>query len=202
MIITRDIFPVTIAHTNWADKHLLGDDFDIEVAHYLNQSVSDARKLQPTIESTFRFTNDVMGMESVKPFRYWMESIMDDLWAGIGYEPAEIAIERSWINRVPKGAHLFGHAHGSTEMVCTYYHKAPTGSAKLILHNPFEMQSGMSPYANKTIEIQPKDGDLYAWPGYLWHSVETHETDEPRIAISMHVHQGSYTLSNRWVKAE
>ena len=25
MIITRDIFPVTIAHTNWADKHLLGD---------------------------------------------------------------------------------------------------------------------------------------------------------------------------------
>lgn len=198
MIITQNIFPVTIAKTVWQDSHLLGEEFDNAIDQVLSQQ-RDPQKLQPTIESTFRMTNDVFEWEITRPLKYWVQSVMKDLWESIGYEPADIAVERSWINRVPKGAFLSGHAHGSTEMVATYYHKAPPGSAKLVLYNPFE-QTGMSPYKQKEYVIEPKSGELYAWPGYLWHRVEPHELSDPRIAISMHIHQGSFTVADRWTR--
>ena len=202
MIITQDIFPVTYAKTTWSDSHMLGQQFDQELDQILDL-VPNNKKLETLVgeyNTTLRVTNDIMQMESAKPFRYWIESTMQELWQAIGYEECQIAVERSWINKMGHGSSLKPHAHGSTEMVATYYHKAPPGSGKLVLYNPYELQTGMAPYARKSVVIEPKAGELYAWPGYLWHSVETHEAVEPRIAISMHIHQGSHTLTNRWIK--
>lgn len=205
MIITQNIFPVTIASTSWQDRHLLGEEFDAELDRLLLGLAGETEvdtKLLTLVgnnHSTFRYTTDFMLIKQAEPFRKWIEQIKHEMWTAIGYEECQIAIERSWVNKLGQGAGLRPHAHGSTEMVMTYYHKAPPGSGKLKLYNPYE-NTGMAPYSNKVIEIEPTEGTLYAWPGYLWHEVEQHNLESERVAISMNVHQGSHTISNRWKK--
>jgi len=202
MIIAQNVFPVIIAKTKWQDRHLLGEAFDKEINDILN-NVPEDRKIDTAkgeYSTTIRQFNDIMNLPSVYPFRKWAESVMKDLWREIGYEDCDIAIERSWINQFFKGSKLGGHAHGSTEMVMTYYHKMPAGSSAITFYNPFEGQTGMAPYRQKLVTIQPEEGDLLAWPGFLWHEVEEQPVDGGRMAISMHVHQGSYALADRWRK--
>lgn len=200
MIQQVNVFPLIIAVNNLKEQDLLGPDFDQEINSILD-AVPDDRKLETatgTYSTTLREFNDIMNLKSVERFNNYMRTYMKEAWAAIGYEDCGIAIERSWVNRFHKGSQLQGHAHGSTEMVMTYYHKMPEGSASITFYNPFDRQTGMAPFAQKVFTYSPKEGDILAWPGFLWHEVQEQNVNSERIALSMHVHQGSHTLVDRW----
>ena len=36
-------------------------------------------------------------------------------------------------------------------------------------------------------KIEPKEGNLLLFPSYLWHSVETNNSDEDRVIVSFNV---------------
>lgn len=194
------VFPLRIAHANLKHLNLLGADFDKEINDILD-AIPETRKLETATgeySTTLRQYQDVMTLESVKNFNKYMKTFMKEAWATIGYEECGIAIERSWVNRFTKGSQLRNHAHGSTEMVMTYYHKMPEGSASITFFNPFDNYTGMAPFKEPLFRFTPKEGDILAWPGFLWHEVDEQAVDSERIAISMHVHQGSHMLVNRW----
>lgn len=199
MITSQTVFPIKIASTH-APKGLLGEDFDIELQEILSKVPNNRKLASGTGEviSTLRVLTDVMMLPSVKKFNEWTKTIIPSLWEEIGFAPSELAVERSWINRFNKGSRLRAHAHGSTEMVMTYYHKVPAGSSTITFFNPFDLSTGMAPFKDKSLTFTPEEGLLLAWPGFLWHEVNENEVDDGRIAISMHVHQGSYTLADRW----
>jgi uncharacterized protein (TIGR02466 family) len=199
-----NLFPIHLSIKNLKDENLLGSDFDAEIASILN-NIAEDRKLETATgdySTTIRSYDDIINIHSMSKFKSYMRNYMKTAWTDIGYEECSIAIERSWINRFEKGSRLMGHAHGSTEMVMTYYHQVPEGSAEISFFNPFDRQLGMAPFKNKLFTYAPKAGDLLAWPGFLWHEVHVQQIDQPRIAISMHVHQGSYALADRWVRID
>lgn len=194
------VFPVNIVKTNIKHLNLVGHDFDLEITEILDNIPSN-RKLETAngeYSTTLRQYQDIINLDSLKKFNNYIRSTMMEFWKKIGYEESQIAIERSWINRFSKGSKLHSHAHGSTEMVMTYYHKIPNGSASIRFFNPFDNYTGMAPFINKSFTYSPKEGDLLAWPGFLWHEIDEQSVEGDRIAISMHVHQGSYCLADRW----
>jgi uncharacterized protein (TIGR02466 family) len=200
MITSQTVFPIKIASTFWEDKHLLGEDFLKEITDIF-ESVPDNRKLETAAgdhDTTLRVLPDIINLESMKPLKFWLKNIVYKMWEEIGYAPTALAIERSWINQFKQGSRLRSHAHSSTEMVMTYYHKVPPGSSSITLYNPFELSTGMAPYEQKSITIYPQEGQLLAWPGFMWHEVNEQTIEDTRIAISMHVHQASYYLADRW----
>ena len=164
--------------------------------------LDQVNKYKKELGNYIKLYDDIINIQSMVKFKSYMRNYMKTAWTNIGYEECGIAIERSWINRFEKGSRLMGHAHGSTEMVMTYYHQVPEGSAEISFFNPFDRQLGMAPFKNKLFTYAPKAGDLLAWPGFLWHEVHVQQIDQPRIAISMHVHQGSYALADRWVRID
>jgi uncharacterized protein (TIGR02466 family) len=194
------VFPIAIVKTNIKNLNLIGDDFDIEINEILD-NVLPNRKLETAngeYSTTLRQYQDIMTLPSLRNFNDYIRDTMQQFWTNIGYTPAQIAVERSWINRFSKGSKLHSHAHGSTEMVMTYYHKIPQGSAAIKFFNPFENYTGMAPFKEKSFTYIPEEGDLLAWPGFLWHEIDEQAVNEDRIAISMNVHQGSYCLTDRW----
>ena len=204
MTTSVNIFPIHLHIKNLKDENLLSTDFDIEINTILNE-ISEDRKLETATgeySTTIRNYDDIIKIPSMSKFKSYMRNHMKQAWADIGYEECGIAIERSWINRFQKGSRLAGHAHGSTEMIMTYYHNVTEGAASISFFNPFDRQTGMAPFKNKVFTYTPKAGDLLAWPGFLWHEVTTHQIDQSRVAISMHVHQGSYTLTDRWARID
>lgn len=199
MITSKIVFPIKIAST-YAPENLIGDDFDVELQQIFSK-IEENRKVPAASGenlSTIRIMSDVMHLNSLKSFHNWLKSVIPSLWEEIGYEPSELSLERSWINQFMEGSRLHAHAHGSTEMVLTYYHKIPVGSSSITFYNPFDMSTGMAPFKQKMLTIQPEERLLLAWPGFLWHEVNENKVDDDRIAISMHVHQGSFTLADRW----
>lgn len=199
MITSQVVFPIKIAST-FAPKGILGEDFDKEIDEILNSMPEERRIPAARGEhlSTIRTMSDVLTLPSTKNFNQWVKEIIPSLWEEVGYAPADLAVERSWINQFSQGSLLRAHAHGSTEMVMTYYHRIPEGSGSITFYNPFDVSTGMAPFKQKTLTIKPEEGLLLAWPGFLWHEVHETSVNKKRMAISMHVHQGSYTLADRW----
>ncbi len=203
MISSQVVFPIKIASIH-APKDLLGEDFDKEIDEILS-AIPEERRIPAARGkhlSTIRTMSDVMTLPSVNNFNKWVKEVIPSLWEEIGYAPAELAVERSWINQFSRGSLLRAHAHGSTEMVMTYYHKIPPGSGSITFYNPFDASTGMAPFKQKSLTISPEEGLLLAWPGFLWHEVHETSVEDKRMAISMHVHQGSYTLTDRWRESD
>jgi uncharacterized protein (TIGR02466 family) len=194
------VFPINIVKTNIKHLNLIDSNFDLEINEILN-SIQSNRKLETAngeYSTTLRQYQDIITIDSLRNFNSYIRNNMKQFWRDIGYQEAQIAVERSWINRFSKGSKLYSHAHGSTEMVMTYYYKIPKGSASIKFFNPFDNYTGMAPFREKAFTYTPEEGDLLAWPGFLWHEIDEQAIDEDRIAISMHVHQGSYSITDRW----
>lgn len=193
-----NLFPVFLYIKNIKEENLLGDDFNKEIKKILSSNTENIETASGNYSTTIRGFYDITILDSMSRFKSRMKRLIHEAWEALGYEPSDINIERSWINSFSKGSSLETHSHGSTEMVMTYYHKVPEGSSSIKFYNPFDASTGMAPFKNKVFEYKPKEGDLLAWPGFLWHKVEEQEVHEERIAISMHIHQGSFSLTNRW----
>jgi hypothetical protein len=206
-IIKQPLFPINILRVKFPHASEIDADKDINDLFTENDTLPIIQDVIGNYESSLAIKNyhDVT-LKSLAPVKGWVMGIKEQLWSGLGFEESILTLERSWVNRVVKSttdvpSHLFPHVHGSTDMVCTYYYKYPKGSAPIRFHNPMEISVGQTPMASKSIAITPEEGELLAWPGWLWHSVDPHELTQERIVIGFNINQQGFTIGNRWVKA-
>lgn len=88
-----------------------------------------------------------------------------DPWAAVHYKRAKHSM----------------HFHEDSALAAVYYVSVPDGSGELTLYDP----RGPRPPFEQTFTLNPQEGDLVMFPGWLGHSVgQTGETgDIPRISI-------------------
>ena len=105
------------------------------------------------------------------------------------YIKQKLALKRGWVNHHKTGQSLVTHNHGNVTVVCTYYIKAPPNSGDLILYDPrggvnwgWEVEGGI--VGVKHIRVQPKEGTLVIFPGFLLHAVDINRSPQPRISLS------------------
>ena len=180
-----------------------------------NQGLTDlAYKLKDTTASLERsnkggfHTDDELynymeGKEMSKRFfEMCAPEIANDM--SIDQEEYRTIIQNMWLNINAPGSYNAPHIHGWSVFSCAYFIKAPEGDCgKFVAINPymaaqtctppsrFGKDRGYQPFYNHTVEIQPKEGTLVVFPGFLQHWVKPNNTKEDRISASFNI---AYTL--------
>lgn len=205
--VRQTLFPIDIIRVKHPNPEIF--NFDKGIKDFFDNEdtliKNGVGKLVGNFESTLTVSINADCFDFLSPLKNWVSGMSEQLWKDLGFAESLLIMERSWMSRVTKSStdvptHLWPHVHGSTDMVCLYYYKYPKGSAKIRFHNPFEVQFGLTPFTNTMVEIQPEEGELLVWPGWLWHSLEEHTIDDERIVIGYHFNQQSYSVNSKWKK--
>lgn len=96
---------------------------------------------------------------------------------------------QSWINLHDRGGFNFSHFHEGSLLSGAFYVGIPPGSGQLVFRDPrpgvtHGHVKGAVPNGHGDVELMPSAGLLVLFPSWLEHYVESHASDEPRIAIS------------------
>eukprot|EP01038_Epipyxis_sp_PR26KG_P007932 gene7932-10765_t len=88
-----------------------------------------------------------------------------------------------WCSVHANGSYHQAHHHASSVLSGVFYITSPPKSGSIVFEDP----RGSHPPFGKTLEIQPKPGDLVLFPSWLIHRVSPTLTNEPRISISFNL---------------
>lgn len=111
----------------------------------------------------------------------------------------DLMVKYLWININSKNGYNNLHHHGVlTPLSVILYVQVPEGSGDLVFHSPVHL-TGCSFYTQVSPEfhgenltmpeyrITPKEGMIVVFPSYLWHLVESNNSNCDRISISFNV---------------
>jgi uncharacterized protein (TIGR02466 family) len=132
---------------------------------------------------------------SLQPLR---EKIMEALDSTVKdyfppYYPYNPVIYNGWVQTHKSGEMLHLHDHGGVIVACVYYIKASINSGDLLLVDPrgsvnwdWETKDGFD--GAKYKRVQPKEGKLVIFPGYVLHAVDPNNSKEERVSIAINIH--------------
>lgn len=141
-------------------------------------------------------SKDLLHSEQfMKPLLKWICTESNTAFNAIGNPKEFVNIESCWFNiNNDLNSHNQIHLHSGI-LSGVFYLQAPEGSGNLNLIN-----SGMNQLWQGHLEarernannayhftIKPKAGDLFLWPSYLYHSVDTNSREVERISISFNL---------------
>jgi len=92
---------------------------------------------------------------------------------------------RYWTNVNEVGSKNILHTHSNDVWAGIYYVQAE-GTGNINFYNSANILlqcNPKSPFTRRAV-LSPKDGDLYLWPGWVPHDVETNNSDKQRINLA------------------
>tara|TARA_B100000902_G_C27318321_1_gene922692 strand:- start:4784 stop:5386 length:603 start_codon:yes stop_codon:yes gene_type:complete len=95
--------------------------------------------------------------------------------------------ESSWIAKFEKNNYAHIHSHRYSDISGAYYFKTPEGGGDIFFHTPIAYQEASRWWMHEREPLQPKEGMLILFPGWLRHGVVTNTSDESRMSISFNV---------------
>ena len=96
----------------------------------------------------------------------------------------------SWVNLNDKGGYNKVHHHGMFSLSGVMYLKCPKDSGRLLLKDPrpaVYFNNSLIKNAGEEIVIEPEEGLIVFFPGFLEHSVEQNNSNQTRISISFNI---------------
>ncbi len=93
-----------------------------------------------------------------------------------------------WANVNQPGSRNVFHAHKEDHFaVCYYLQASGTGDLRLVNHiNILGDCNNTAPFT-RDVSISPQDGDLFLWPAWVPHEVETNFSDKERINLVFNI---------------
>jgi len=102
----------------------------------------------------------------------------------LGFEMPETYSRRSWITRYDRGEYAQIHNHGYSDISGVYYHSVGSKAGNIFFENPNLAAHGWWVMPPDRVEYVPKPGMIILFPGYLYHGVQTNDSDDTRVSIS------------------
>ena len=103
-------------------------------------------------------------------------------------EPKPNKLAHSWINLVSKDQRQDWHQHQDATISGTYYYQTSGIDGGIVFRTPNQFVElelfSIGSMVGKQHVIQPKNGKIILFPGWLSHRVELNTTDHTRISIS------------------
>ena len=106
-----------------------------------------------------------------------------------------------WANINPPGGYNKPHVHPNSLLSGVYYIKTPPNCGKLVCNDPRPGIQTCMPNRKKgeppkhlwrDIHLQPQENRAIMFPAWLWHSVETNQSNEKRISVSFNFLQKGF----------
>jgi len=98
----------------------------------------------------------------------------------------EYFISSSWFALFKKGNYAHVHNHGDCDIAGVYYFKKSSDDGSFFFTSPVPALDS-SCFRTGRVVLNPNEGEIIMFPGWLNHGVETNDTDEDRCSISFNI---------------
>lgn len=107
----------------------------------------------------------------------------------------------AWASVHGRGSRHDAHSHADSMLSAVYYARLPDPCARIVFFDPrgrnsFHPKLPTAPPFDSSFALQPKEGDLIVFPGWLLHAVEESQADAERISFSFNVRGRWGTVSD------
>lgn len=146
--------------TDWGTTHLLSTlDFNTDVVSELELTTLD-RELNKAIEL------------HMKDFGFEYESYT----------------RSSWFAKYEKGHYAQVHNHGFTDISGVYYHSVGDKGGRIWFENPCLAAHTSMVFPPDRAMFVPQPGLIIQFPGYLYHGVQSNDSDTTRISLAYNIY--------------
>lgn len=106
-----------------------------------------------------------------------------------GYDEKKNPVADAWCNLNAPGARNELHCHEKAQFTAVYFLKAKPNSGELVLKNPANVTNQCHPGAPgvQDIVVEPKEGGLIIFPGWVPHEVWINNSGEERISLAFNL---------------
>tara|TARA_B100000287_G_scaffold217424_1_gene205064 strand:- start:4884 stop:5474 length:591 start_codon:yes stop_codon:yes gene_type:complete len=110
----------------------------------------------------------------------------------VGYRPKDgtelkYRIISSWFALFKKGNYAHIHNHGDSDIAGVYYFKKSGDDGNLFFCTPNKAIDSSVLLKTGRMVVNPTEGELLLFPGWLDHGVQTNDTDDERVSVSFNI---------------
>jgi len=184
----KNIFTIPLFSYNYdGDMDLLEDN--------IRKIGKHGRGVKRSNVNGYQSIPDLHTQEFMVPFMRWLCENAGEAFEELGHTRQHVHVEGCWYN-INNTLNSHNQVHNHSGVVSgVFYLKAPEGSGNLNImnmgmnqmwvgHNQADRPSSATA-AHYT--VKPRAGDVYLWPSYLYHSVDSNSQDVERISISFNL---------------
>ena len=100
----------------------------------------------------------------------------------------DFRLTASWMTRLEPGQYAVAHQHGHSDLSGVYYYKTNGDEGNLYFMNPaLAATTSIWSQAPNYHDIQPIQGSMVLFPGYLTHGIKTNTSPNTRISVSFNI---------------
>ena len=105
------------------------------------------------------------------------------------HDKFEAKVSASWLSLFKKGNYGQVHNHSPSTIAGVYYYQSNEKDGRLFFRtsNPYYQSNNIFKNLKEDLLIEPKQGLLVLFPGWLNHGIQTNETDDDRISLSFNI---------------
>ena len=171
-----------------------------QMAHNITQWSNEDKGIKKTNVNGWHSHTDMHTKPEYKPlvnelFRMVHKIFNEEFLDG------EPKLGNMWANINPPGGYNKPHVHPNSLFSGVYYIKTPPNCGRLICQDPRpgiqtcmpNRKKGKPPkHLWRDIHLQPQNNRAIIFPAWLWHSVETNQSNEERISVSFNFIQDGF----------
>jgi uncharacterized protein (TIGR02466 family) len=156
--------------------------------HSFNKKLHNEKLFEPLAEKILFHT--------YKYFQLYVKDVDINLYNNFNFNKVEFKIDEMWANIYPKGGSVREHIHAYTTFAGVFNLQVPKDSQTYFI-DPLEYHkmAGLEEWLgikNNCKFSDPKEKDLYMWPGYVKHGAEVNQNEEDKIIISFNIRLANY----------
>lgn len=173
-------------------------EFDEHKEIFLNV-VKEYKHQNPSIQKSniagYHSPGTLQGVAELRPLFEYICQIGFKAVADLDFIDCDIALTSAWMN-INDTRQCMNAEHVHSDVFSgVFYLSAPDESGKLVIQNSAinrmwdgrKLTSQKNQFTAETIKIEPVEGNIFLFPSYLSHSVETNNHDKERISISFNL---------------
>lgn len=142
-----------------------------------------------------QFNEDFFKIHKVETFRKEILKHVGRFLAEVDYNEiigltVKCNIFSAWFAKYEIGSYATVHSHGHADISGIYYYQVPDDfGAELFFVSPIKVAETTPcfQFLSDKLNVQPKEGQIILFPGWLEHGVKTNLSHKPRIAVSFNV---------------
>ena len=100
----------------------------------------------------------------------------------------DFRITASWMTRLEPGQYAVAHQHGHSDLSGVYFFKTNGEEGNLYFMNPaLAATTSIWSQSKNYHDIQPIQGSIVLFPGYLTHGIKTNTSHHDRLSLSFNI---------------
>ena len=163
MMTTKDVWATPLSHYTWEDQESLGSVVNSIILEFPD-GVSDAERA------------DIEEYPELLPAHSFISDTLKHYFAD-NFPKQETWSFNWWVHVYREGATHHIHNHLGSQFTGILYLATPPVGGELVLHDPRgNANRGYNSNLNHMFDpivLKPQAGDLFIFPSFVWHNVET-----------------------------